>query len=73
MQYLTYNGGTSWLESVSTKMRPYVTGGAYFNYTDPDLKHWQTAYYGSNYRRLLKVRRKYDPHHYFNFPQAIGR
>ncbi|MGZ4224020.1 MAG: FAD-dependent oxidoreductase [Solirubrobacteraceae bacterium] len=56
-----------------TKMRPYVTGGAYFNYTDPDLKHWQNAYYGSNYRRLLKIRRKYDPHHYFNFPQAIGR
>jgi len=73
MQYLTYGGGTSWLNSVYAKMRPYVTGGAYLNYTDPDLKRWQTAYYGSNYRRLLNVRRKYDPHHYFNFPQAIGR
>jgi FAD/FMN-containing dehydrogenase len=73
IQYATYQGGTSWLDSVFTKMRPYVTGGAYFNYTDPDLKHWQTAYYGSNYRRLQKIRRKYDPHHYFNFPQAIGR
>ncbi len=73
MQYLTYGGGTSWLNSVYAKMRPYVTGGAYLNYTDPDLKRWQTAYYGSNYRRLLSVRRKYDPHHYFNFPQAIGR
>ena len=31
------------------------------------------AYYGSNYPRLLKVRRDIDPHHYFNFPQAIGR
>jgi FAD binding domain/Berberine and berberine like len=73
IQYLSYNSGTSWLDTVFAKMRPYVTGGAYFNYTDPDLKHWQSAYYGSNYPRLLKIRRKYDPHHYFNFPQAIGR
>jgi len=73
IQYLSYNGGGSWLDSVHTKMQPYVTGGAYYNYTDPQLKHWQNAYYGSNYGRLLKVRRKYDPHHYFNFPQAIGR
>lgn len=73
MQYLSYNGGGSWLASTFEKMSPYVTGGAYVNYTDPDLKGWQTAYYGANYRRLVTVRREYDPHHYFNFPQAIGR
>ena len=73
IQYLSSGAGTAWLDSVHKRMRPYVTGGAYLNYTDPDLDNWQTAYYGSNYRRLLKVRRKYDPHHYFNFPQAIGR
>ena len=73
IQYLSYNGGGSWLYSDHAKMQPYVTGGAYFNYTDPDLKHWQSAYYGSNYRRLQAIRRAVDPHHYFNFPQAIGR
>ncbi len=73
IQYLTYNGGADWLRSTYAKMRPYVTGGAYLNYTDPELKHWQSAYYGSNYNRLLAVRRSVDPHHYFNFPQAIGR
>jgi FAD/FMN-containing dehydrogenase len=73
MQYLSYNGGGSWLSSTFAQMRPYVTGGAYFNYTDPSLKNWQTAYYGSNYRRLQSIRRAVDPHHYFNFPQAIGR
>jgi FAD/FMN-containing dehydrogenase len=72
IQYLSYNGHPSWLNSIFRQMTPYVTGGAYFNYTDPDLKDWQTAYYGSNYRRLLEVRREVDPHHYFNFPQAIG-
>jgi hypothetical protein len=73
IQYLTYNGGGSWLRSTHARMRPYVTGGAYLNYTDPDLPHWQSAYYGSNYQRLLKIKRTVDPHHYFNFPQAIGR
>jgi FAD/FMN-containing dehydrogenase len=73
MQYLSYNGGAAWLASTAARMRPYVTGGAYFNYTDPGLNRWQTAYYGSNYPRLERIRRDVDPHHYFNFPQAIGR
>jgi hypothetical protein len=73
IQYLSYNGGGAWLDATAGKMRPYVTGGAYLNYTDPSLKGWQTAYYGSNYRRLLTIRRDIDPNHYFNFPQAIGR
>ena len=73
IQYLSYNGGGSWLSAIHGRMSPYVTGGAYFNYTDPNLAGWQTAYYGANYRRLLEVRRAVDPHHYFNFPQAIGR
>jgi FAD/FMN-containing dehydrogenase len=73
IQYLSYDGDAAWLNSTAAQMRPYVTGGAYLNYTDPGLKGWQNAYYGSNYPRLVKVRREFDPQHYFNFPQAIGR
>jgi FAD/FMN-containing dehydrogenase len=73
IQYLTYNGGASWLRSTWQKMRPYVNGGAYLNYTDPELERWQSAYYGANYARLRAVKQRVDPHHYFTFPQAIGR
>ena len=73
IQYLSYDGGAEWLKATAARMRPYVTGGAYINYTDPGLNGWQAAYYGSNYPRLQKIRRDIDPHHYFNFPQAIGR
>jgi hypothetical protein len=73
IQYLTYNGGGAWLNGIHARMRPYVTGGAYVNYTDPDLPNWQTAYYGSNYQRLLSIKRSVDPHRYFTFPQGIGR
>jgi FAD/FMN-containing dehydrogenase len=73
IQYLTYNGGTSWLQSTWQKMRPYVSGMAYQNYIDSSQPHWQQAYYGANYARLESIRKSVDPHHFFNFPQAIGR
>ncbi len=73
MQYLTYNGGAAWLNQVYANMRQHVSGMAYQNYIDADLSSWRHAYYGSNYSRLESIRRTVDPHHYFNFPQAIGR
>ncbi len=73
IQYLSYNGTKNWLEQTRSSLHPYVSGQCYQNYIDRDLPHWQQAYYGSNYRRLRQVRSAVDPHHFFNFPQAIGR
>ena len=73
IQYLTYNGGGAWLGRTHGAMRPYVSGQAYQNYIDAGLSGWQQAYYGRNYARLKSIRRAIDPHHFFNFPQAIGR
>ncbi len=73
IQYLSYGGGGSWLDSTFAALTHHVSGMAYQNYIDRDLKNWRQAYYGSNYARLVKIQRRFDPHHYFNFPQAIGR
>lgn len=73
MQYLTYDGGGSWLTDTHDRMRRHVSGFAYQNYIDAALRRWQHAYYGANYRRLERIRREVDPHHFFAFPQAIGR
>lgn len=73
IQYLSYDDGSSWLEQTYAAMRRHVSGMAYQNYIDPQLRNWRSAYYGSNYGRLVGVQRRVDPHHYFNFPQAIGR
>jgi len=72
MQYLSYNGDDGWLADTWSKMRPYVSGQAYQNYIDASLPHWQQAYYGANYPRLLATREHFDPDHYFKFAQGIG-
>jgi FAD/FMN-containing dehydrogenase len=73
MQYLTYDGGAAWLGQTYASMRPYVSGQAYQNYIDASLGSWRKAYYGSNYPRLVATQKRVDPHHFFNFPQAVGR
>lgn len=73
IQYYVGTNDTGWVNQARGIMRPYVSGQAYQNYIDRDLTHWQQAYYGSNYGRLQQIRKTYDPHHFFNFPQAIGR
>jgi FAD binding domain/Berberine and berberine like len=47
-------------------------GHSYQNFPDPTLKDWRGAYYGANYHRLVRVKRKYDPTGFFRYPQAIG-
>jgi hypothetical protein len=47
-------------------------GQSYQNFPDPALKDWRRAYYGANYDRLARVKRRYDPAGFFRYPQAIG-
>jgi FAD/FMN-containing dehydrogenase len=65
------NNQHAWLRSFWASMQPYANGQAYQNYIDPDLTHWQQAYYAQNYARLQTVKKTYDPTRLFNFPQAI--
>lgn len=55
-----------------TSLNPWGSGRVYPNFPDPDLEDWAEAYHGANYNRLVRVKRKYDPDNWFQFPQSLG-
>ncbi|MFJ9816932.1 FAD-binding oxidoreductase [Streptomyces sp. NPDC101151] len=61
----------SWLTSAHNAMKPYASGAAYQNYTDPTLTNWRTAYYGDAATRLGKVKKQYDPQKFFSYAQGL--
>ncbi|KZT64704.1 Glucooligosaccharide oxidase [Daedalea quercina L-15889] len=69
--------GISFVDGLVRSITSNVPGtwryGAYPNYIDPRLtpEEWQRAYYGLNYRRLQKIKAKYDPNGVFTFPQSM--
>ncbi len=50
---------------------PHGNGQAYQNYADPSLRDAQRAWYGSNLKRLVAVKREVDPDERFRLRQGI--
>jgi hypothetical protein len=70
----TYDSGpataaTAYVRGFRSAMTPSWGTGAYVNYADSSLKHYQQAYFGQNAARLAQVRATYDPHRFFTQPQ----
>lgn len=61
----------AWLDEFYNAMRPFGSDRAYQNFVDPRLDDPLRAYYGENLRRLVEVKRSYDPNNIFTFPQGI--
>ncbi|KAK2006014.1 FAD-binding domain-containing protein [Colletotrichum eremochloae] len=55
------------------ELLPYAIDkkAAYINYIDATVADWQEAYYGQNYRRLQKVKTRWDPKNFFWNWQSI--
>ena len=50
---------------------PYVGPSGYANYADPSLHDYASAYWGPNLAKLRQVKKTYDPHNVFSFPQSV--
>ncbi|MFT3970447.1 MAG: FAD-binding oxidoreductase [Micropruina sp.] len=52
-------------------LQPWLGNSAYVNYADPKLNGFAEAYWGTNLARLSQVKKSYDPHDVFSFPQSV--
>ncbi|MFJ1750550.1 FAD-binding oxidoreductase [Streptomyces sp. NPDC088116] len=60
----------AWIAEFSQALRPYVNG-AYVNVPNIGMQDWETAYWGSNFDRLRKIKATYDPLNVFQYEQSI--
>ena len=65
------NKALKWQRDLYAELLPATNGGSYQNFTDPSLTNWQSAYYGTNYPLLQKVKKRVDPNDAFRFAQSI--
>jgi FAD/FMN-containing dehydrogenase/catechol 2,3-dioxygenase-like lactoylglutathione lyase family enzyme len=54
-----------WLDRSWALTHPYGTGGVYPNFPEDGLDDWAAEYHGPNRGRLLRLKRRYDPHEVF--------
>ena len=64
-------GADPWVDGSWATAHADGSGHVYPNFPDLALDDWAVAYHAANYPRLVAVKNAYDPHRFFDFPQAI--
>lgn len=62
---------TKWCKDYYDGLIPHTEGGGYVNFMMEEGESRIKASYGDNYRRLQKVKAKYDPDNFFHINQNI--
>ncbi len=60
-----------WLSNFAELLQPYSGGRIYSNYMSAEGEDFSKAIYGTNYTRLLQMKRKYDPENFFHLNHNI--
>lgn len=61
----------SWSRDFFEAAEPYAMGGVYVNFMTEEETDRIEAAYGTNYERLARLKRKYDPGNLFHLNQNI--
>jgi FAD/FMN-containing dehydrogenase len=60
-----------WVRDYYAAIAPHSQAGGYVNFASPDDQDKVADNYGANYRRLMEVKRRYDPDNLFHLCQNI--
>ena len=63
--------GVEWARAFFNASAPYASAGAYVNFMTEEEGNRVAAAYGSNYDRLVQIKRRYDPKNVFHLNQNI--
>ena len=63
--------GIAWAREFFQASAPYASAGAYVNFMTEEEGDRVAAAYGSNYDRLIQVKKRYDPENVFHLNQNI--
>ena len=62
---------SAWAKEYWSALHPYSSGGAYVNFMMEEGEERIRATYGGNYKRLAKIKKRYDPGNLFRVNQNI--
>ena len=60
-----------WARGIYEAAKPFAAGTAYINFMPEDEVDRVEAAYGANYRRLVEIKRHYDPMNMFRMNQNV--
>jgi FAD/FMN-containing dehydrogenase len=63
--------GIAWAREFFLASAPYASAGAYVNFMTEEEGDRVAAAYGSNYERLVQIKKRYDPENIFHLNQNI--
>jgi FAD/FMN-containing dehydrogenase len=63
--------GVAWAREFFAKSQPFASGGAYINFLTQEESDRIAFAYGGTYRRLVDLKKKYDPANLFRMNQNI--
>jgi FAD/FMN-containing dehydrogenase len=64
--------GIRWARDFHKASAPYASAGAYVNFMTADEGERVPSVYGSNYERLVQLKRRFDPENVFHMNQNIA-
>jgi FAD/FMN-containing dehydrogenase len=59
------------MERIQAALHANDVNQHYVNYPDLNIENYESSYYGESYKRLQKVKQRFDPDNRFNYSQSI--